>query len=242
MPFTFSHPAIVMPFRKWLSVSGLIIGSMSPNFEYFFKMKISNLYGHSFDGIFYFDLTASILVAFIFHNLIRNQLILNLPPVLNSRFNECIKFNWNQYFIKNWIKVITSILIGIVSHILWDSFTHETGYFVEKISVLKMLLNNIPVYKILQHSSTLIGISYIIYFIYNLPKNKSNSVFLNLRYCFFLIIISLIIILTKLYCNSFSIAIGNLIVTVIMSLFLGLMITSVINLKQYENLMNPKNK
>ncbi|SEF46838.1 protein of unknown function [Flavobacterium urumqiense] len=42
MPFTFSHPAIILPFlkNKKLSATALIIGSMSPDFEYFFRMKM----------------------------------------------------------------------------------------------------------------------------------------------------------------------------------------------------------
>ncbi|WP_240482010.1 DUF4184 family protein [Flavobacterium psychrophilum] len=39
MPFTFSHPAIILPLRylprQWFSLTGLIIGSLTPDFEYF---------------------------------------------------------------------------------------------------------------------------------------------------------------------------------------------------------------
>lgn len=38
MPFTFSHPAIILPLsylpKKWFSLTGLIIGSLIPDFEY----------------------------------------------------------------------------------------------------------------------------------------------------------------------------------------------------------------
>ena len=45
MPFTFAHPAIVLPFYKkpkFFSMTTLIIGSMSPDFEYFLRMKIKS--------------------------------------------------------------------------------------------------------------------------------------------------------------------------------------------------------
>ena len=39
MPFTFSYPAIVLPLtylpRRWFSLTGLIIGSLTPDFEDF---------------------------------------------------------------------------------------------------------------------------------------------------------------------------------------------------------------
>jgi hypothetical protein len=42
MPFTFAHPAIVLPLKhlpkRWYSLTGLIIGSMTPDFEYFIRM------------------------------------------------------------------------------------------------------------------------------------------------------------------------------------------------------------
>ncbi|WP_220463965.1 DUF4184 family protein [Adhaeribacter radiodurans] len=45
MPFTFSHPAIVLPLtlllRKWYSLTGLVIGSLTPDFEYFYQFSIS---------------------------------------------------------------------------------------------------------------------------------------------------------------------------------------------------------
>ncbi len=40
MPFTFAHPAAVLPFMKkqskYISVTALILGSMAPDFEYFY--------------------------------------------------------------------------------------------------------------------------------------------------------------------------------------------------------------
>ena len=48
MPFTFSHPAIVLPFsKKWFSLTALVTGSIIPDFEYFFKMKGHSDYGHN---------------------------------------------------------------------------------------------------------------------------------------------------------------------------------------------------
>lgn len=42
MPFTFAHPAAVLPFAKkhskHISVTALILGSMAPDFEYFYTL------------------------------------------------------------------------------------------------------------------------------------------------------------------------------------------------------------
>lgn len=104
MPFTFSHPAIVLPLtylpKKWFSLTGLIIGSITPDFEYFIRMKVQRDYSHTLSGLFWFNLPLGILLAFIFHGIVRNSLIENLPLFLKSRFSNFTRFNWLNFFKK----------------------------------------------------------------------------------------------------------------------------------------------
>jgi hypothetical protein len=56
MPFTFAHPAIILPLYKkphLFSMTALIIGSMVPDFEYFLKVAVKSALNHSLAGIFY---------------------------------------------------------------------------------------------------------------------------------------------------------------------------------------------
>lgn len=59
MPFTFSHPAIVLPLtslpKRCISVTGFVIGSLTPDFEYFIRMKVKSEYSHTISGLFWFD-------------------------------------------------------------------------------------------------------------------------------------------------------------------------------------------
>src|SRR5688572_151694 len=102
MPFTFAHPAIVLPLnylgKRWISMTGLVIGSIIPDFEYFLRMKLRSEYSHTLAGIFWFDLPLTIFVAFIFHLIIRNPLIENSPKFLNQRLLNFENFNWLQHF------------------------------------------------------------------------------------------------------------------------------------------------
>ena len=79
-----------------------------------------------------------------------------------------------------------SILIGAASHIFWDSFTHDHGYFVQTIPALQnsvdFLGRQIPMLKILQHGSTLLGGLVIAFAIYKLPTNKTEKENINLKY------------------------------------------------------------
>ncbi len=182
MPFTFSHPALVFPLKylpdRFISFTGLIIGSMVPDFEYFMRMVAGSIYSHTFLGIFYFDLPVGIALTFVFHDIVRDEFIDHLPRQLRSRFWALKTFNWDHAFKKTWIVVIVSILIGAASHILWDGFTHPLGYFAQKSTFLRQkvwfLGLRIPVYNILQHLSSLIGGIIVCFFIRRMPKSQSQ--------------------------------------------------------------------
>ncbi len=186
MPFTLAHPAIILPLRKgfgrWFSFTGLVIGSMSPDFEYFLRTYIKSTYSHTGWGLILFNLPVALLMAYIFHNIVRNPFIAHLPTPLRARGQSITNFNWNSYFREHWFIVIYSILLGAFSHLFWDAFTHKEGYFVEQILMLQKTIEmgkyQVPVFKILQHGSTLLGGVIILYFIYKQPAPtppKSNK-------------------------------------------------------------------
>ena len=116
MPFTFSHPAIVLPLsylpQRWFSLTGLVVGSVTPDFEYFLHMRIQSDYSHTIDGLFWFDLPLGVLLAFAFHNIVRDMLFDNLPTTLKFRLLTFKQFDWNSLFKKNWPVVLISILVG----------------------------------------------------------------------------------------------------------------------------------
>lgn len=233
MPFTFSHPALVLPLtylpKQWFSLTGLVIGSLAPDFEYFLRMKVTSHYSHTIGGLFWFDLPLGILLAFIFHSIVRNALIQNLPSLLNSRFSTYIGFEWNTHFIKNWLVVLISLLIGAASHLLWDSFTHNHGYFVEAVPALAETVTlfgkEIPVFKILQHSSTVLGAILIAYAIYRLPAINTGKARISAKYWGLVAAVSFIIIATRLSTGLNFHQYGNVIVTVISAVLISITLT-----------------
>ena len=175
MPFTFSHPAAVLPFKllpkRFISMTGLVIGSLSPDFEYFFRMKTYSSFSHTWSGLFWFDLPLTIILAFVFHLVVRDSLIDHLPRFLNTRLFIFKNFNWTKQFKENFL------VVAIATHIVWDGFTHEQGQFVQSIPSLKYSISiagfNTSIYKLLQHASTIIGGAIIIYALLQLPRNNS---------------------------------------------------------------------
>ncbi|GAB3290824.1 DUF4184 family protein [Hymenobacter tenuis] len=180
MPFTFSHPAAVLPLmalpKHWRSATGLIIGSMAPDFEKFLRMSAHDPYSHTWRSIFYFNLPLGILLALAFHLLLRDALILHLPQFLRERFAGFMGLDWLGYLRKNYFTFLVSLLIGIVSHLAWDSFTHVEGRGVQLFPLLKAHVLEGPfrtrLYSLLQKLTSVVGAAAMVVYIWRLPTTK----------------------------------------------------------------------
>lgn len=77
MPFTFAHPAIVLPLRKsrYFHFPALLIGSMAPDFEYFFRMQAFSKYSHTLFGMFYVDVPLVIWLWFLYVYVVERPLL-----------------------------------------------------------------------------------------------------------------------------------------------------------------------
>jgi hypothetical protein len=182
MPFTFSHPALILPLirlpKRWVSATGLVVGSIIPDFEKFLKMNDGNTYSHTIPGMFWFDLPLGLLLSFVFHLIVRDPLIDNLPQFLRARFNPAIAFNWMAHFRQYYLTIICSLLLGTASHIVWDSFTHyqtRTERVMQVPAEKAANLEEYWLYYLLDLVSSLVGGIVVLRFILKLPSDKSFS-------------------------------------------------------------------
>jgi len=236
MPFTFSHPAIFLLLKKlpkkWFSLTGLIIGSIVPDFEYFLQMRISSVHSHTSLGVFWYNLPLAVILTFIFHLAVRNQLINNLPIYFRNRLTIYLNFDWNQFAKRHWLKIIISILIGIYSHLFWDSFTHFDGFFVHKTAFLSQKVSfwgfKIPIFKILQHSSSIVGAVLIAKFFHHLPMCSNNETKIKMPFWVLLIALTTIIFSFRFVLMPELNQLGNLIVSMISSFLFSLILASLI--------------
>jgi hypothetical protein len=193
-------------------------------------MKVQSNYSHTFVGLIWFDLPLGLFLAFLFHNIIRDSLFDNLPRVLKSRLFVFQQFEWNNYFKMNWIVVLISILIGSFSHLFWDSFTHEHGYFVQITPMLSKTIQlfgkEVLLFKILQHLSTIIGGGVLAYTFYKMPSNQIGIENIYLKYWTVVIGITFLIISLR-FINGIPLKqYGNVIVTAISAGIIAITITS----------------
>lgn len=233
MPFTFSHPAIVLPLKKisgkTLSLTGLVIGSMIPDFEYFIRMKVKSIYSHTLSGIFWFDIPLGLLLTFVYHQIARDEFISNLPKILNKKLTVFKHFDWNAYFRQNWLIVLISITIGAASHLFWDAFTHPAGYFVRKGAWLSreitILNKHIQICRVVQQISSVIGGIIVLIAIFTLSNNQSEQSYRKSKYWLLVSMITAIIFTIR-YIAGLDIHIyGDVVVTIISAFLLSLIVT-----------------
>ncbi len=166
---------------KVFSATGLVLGSIIPDFEAFIRLDVHKLYSHTWLGIFWFNLPLAVLVSFLFHSIVRDPLIANLPLPLHQRFSKYMGFNWADYFRSHMWVVLFSLLIGIASHMLWDAFTHLNLVYPNavdsKIYITRgFRLFRVRLYKLLQYSNSIIGLYFVVLHVLKMPKTEPEKV------------------------------------------------------------------
>ncbi|MGE7920616.1 DUF4184 family protein [Viridibacillus sp. NPDC093762] len=237
MPLTFAHPAAVLPFyrnNKYINFSAMVIGSMAPDFEYFLRGRPYGDIGHTLLGFFYFNLPLALVVYLVYHLFIHQTFSTHLPKFLQGFHTRNIV---TDYKFKP-IVWIYSTLFGMLTHVLWDSFTHISGFMVARIPLLTNSINfngfSFPIFKVIQHTSTLFGLILISgLFIIKSYLNKSDLIVLisvrhKLSYWTLIFISTLALFLMWNILNNVSFKnYGTLVVRVIDSSFLSLLIVSI---------------
>jgi Domain of unknown function (DUF4184) len=152
MPFTLSHPIAIAPLwylcQRRLDLTALCIGAMVPDLDRFVPMTLEG--GHSLRGVITMDLPWAILILLMVRWVIARPFIALLPPYLAS----CIpRSTAPSVFV-----AIVSIIVGALSHIVWDSFTHSNGWFVTRYDFLRVSVGRWPLYELLQHGCGVAGL------------------------------------------------------------------------------------
>ncbi len=173
MPFTFSHPAAAIPLlgplRRFGVLSALIIGSMTPDLPYFVAGLPNGDRTHSLAGLFWFCLPAGFAVYFFFHRVLKQPLIALLPAGFAQRLVP-----WAGGVLpvssRSMMAVGISLWLGALTHIVWDSFTHNDGWPVQAFAPLQVPLlyvygSALRTYRLLQYLSTFAGLSIVGYWV-----------------------------------------------------------------------------
>lgn len=241
MPFTLAHPSVVLPLgknEKIFSMTGLISGSMIPDMEYFIRFKFHSDISHTLPGILWFDIPAALLMTFIFHLVIKRNLILNLPSSISSRLNLLYNLDWLKYFSKKYYIVLISVIAGIFTHIALDYLTYENSLVMTYLPFMKgkfYILNfKITLFKFLKYFLTSLLLVYGFWFIMKIPcgivfkTNKSYQVL----YWGAIILISFLTLLARFATGLKWVQPNSIVVTIITGLIIGSIIMGFVPFKE----------
>ena len=147
-------------------LSALVVGSLAPDFRYFLNLAPRGHFGHTFQGIFIFCLPAGLAVLWIFQRIMKLPLLSLAPRSHQQRLAALAKpFCWGA--AGRFALIVASLLLGALSHLAWDAFTHDSGLVVRNLPDMRVPLEEFgthrPLYNVLQHGSSLLGLTLLVF-------------------------------------------------------------------------------
>ena len=166
MPFTLAHPAAVLPLRGLarLRTAPLIVGALAPDLPYYLPVTLSHYVPatHVLAHSLTVDLLLGYLVMALLFVLQRPLTALLLPRARALCLRALAPFRRPA----EWALAAPAIVLGVWTHLLWDSFTHADGWMVQRIAALNAPFLVGPwhetVYHALQYLSSAIGLCVLV--------------------------------------------------------------------------------
>ena len=196
VPFTISHAAAVLPLQRFgrfrLPLTALMVGSMAPDFGYFFSHEANRQLTHSFTGLALFSLPVGLAVWFFYVAVLEKATITLLPDRWHTRFAHTDAIT--PALIG---RAAIAILLGASTHLLWDAPTHRATFATKAFPILLEpvpVASWMPVYHLLHGLSSLIGLAILYNWAQHLHRQPARSLIrpydiserVRIRACWFL--------------------------------------------------------
>ena len=175
MPFTISHAAAVLPLKNSrIPLAALMIGSMSPDFAYFTSLA-GRESSHELDGLFLFCWPAGLALWLLFVKLLERPTIELLP----AAWRDHLAPSDSSLTMRNLALVSLGIIIGAMTHIAWDAFTHANTPVADAFPVFNTELfsfrgRSVRVYLVLQYLCSVLGLLALARWAWNLRHARSR--------------------------------------------------------------------
>lgn len=172
MPFTPSHAVVALPFvRTPLVPAAIAVGAMTPDLPLFLRgIGPSYAFTHSTANVVWTALIALVLLA-LWLIVLRPALVQLTPDAVAERLPDAWRRSGGEAARELLaprerpgagsfpvLLLVVSLLLGVLTHIAWDLFTHEGRWGVEAIPALQEQWGPLLGYKWLQHGSSVIGL------------------------------------------------------------------------------------
>lgn len=169
MPFTPSHAIVALPFvRTPLVPAAIAIGAMTPDLPLFVRgLGLTYPFTHTFGNLVWTSLVA--LVLFLVWRVVLRPAAGELAPGWLARR---LPQEWSVGGVEAAGRAVgvglgrqaypvllaVSLMLGVLSHIVWDLFTHEGRWGVALFPALGDMWGPLQGFKWLQHGSSVFGL------------------------------------------------------------------------------------
>ena len=119
-------------------------------------------FGHRFPGLIFFTIPAALFALWMFHNVIKRPIVGMMPVSMQLRLqSELRPFPFGG--LSRFLAILTSTVLGIASHIAWDSLTHSYTWAYYHLSWLRGRtyvphIGDMPTTSALQYGSSVVGL------------------------------------------------------------------------------------
>lgn len=142
MPVTFfAHQAPVLPAaRRWPRYTdglALVVGSMAPDFAYALHGSRISVWAHAFPGLVTFCVPVTLAVSWLVARVVSPVLGPMLPSLGSFRLDEYRGLAVHRF---RWVVAAASALVGALSHVAIDHFTHDWGWFAQHVDWYRTVL------------------------------------------------------------------------------------------------------
>lgn len=177
MPFPLAHPAAVLPFRRFcprfFSFPALVAGSLTPDVGYCFGTLNADDFSHTLKGGIEFCVPAGVVLLGFYYGL-RLPVIEMLP----ARHRKHL-LPFCRQPLGSPLTVIVSLLVGIGTHLLLDSLTHQNGWLVARLPVLQPAVfsagrHTFRIFNLLWYALSFAGIVWL-YLVWAQWRNRSKG-------------------------------------------------------------------
>jgi hypothetical protein len=182
MPWTFAHPAAVIPLRRLCPIefnfAALFIGALTPDAGYYVGLFGLAGYAHTLPGSFAVCLPIGLFLLACFYLLRRP--VWHLLPEPHRALLMPLAMRPAPAGTRGIIRVVLSVLVGAWSHSAWDSVTHGSGWVVTEYPVLREIViafgdSHLPLYSVLQHLSTFVGVAVLLATYYRWLRREGSK-------------------------------------------------------------------
>ena len=165
MPFTLAHPAAVLPLRgvRFLRTAPLMIGAVTPDVPYYVPGHLGRLPAaetHTLAGSYTTCLAIGYLLLAALLLLRRPLTALLWPRARWLCLRAVAPFRERPL---EWVFAAPAIVLGVWTHLLWDSFTHNDGWMVRRVALLRAPVSFLwysgSVCHVLQYLSSAFGLA-----------------------------------------------------------------------------------